>query len=125
MTGGGFDEIYFNRKIGRLESERLGQREGGMGEEKCSMEGDGGEEASEEKRDFGARAKGEGHGLFFRFVNEVELNDADLAGAIHELDKKTIIHCLIPAKVHFGRGLAAGEGPEFFLKKGQRDGEAL
>ena len=89
------------------------------------MKSNRGEKACEKKKGFGSDGVGEGHGLFFRIVNQIELDNSDLTGAVHQLYKKPIVHLLIAAEVNFSIRLTLGKCAEFFIKEGQRDWAAL
>lgn len=72
------------------------------------MQGQRGSEPEKEKKFIaGGRVK-EGHELFFGIVDEVKLNDADLTGSIHQIDKKAVVHALISAKMDLSIRLTLG-----------------
>ena len=72
------------------------------------MQGHRGSEPEKEKKFIAGRGIKESHKLFFGIVDEVKLNDADLPGSIHQLDKKAVVHALIPAKMDLSIWLTLG-----------------
>jgi hypothetical protein len=63
------------------------------------MQGHRGSEPEKEKKFIAGGGVREGHKLFFGIVDEVKLDDANLPSSIHQLDKKAVVHFLIPAKM--------------------------
>ena len=72
------------------------------------MKSQRGSEPEKEKKFIAGGGVKEGHKLFFRIVDEVKLNDADLPGLIHQLDKKAVVHALISAKMDLSIYLTLG-----------------
>ena len=72
------------------------------------MQSQGGSEPQKEKKFMAWGGVKEGHELFFGIVEEVELNDADLPGSIHQVDKKAVVHALISAKMDLSIYLTLG-----------------
>ena len=72
------------------------------------MQSQGGSEPQKEKKFMAGGGVKEGHELFFGIVEEVELNDADLPGSIHQVDKKAVVHALISAKMDLSIYLTLG-----------------
>jgi hypothetical protein len=58
-------------------------------------------------------------------VDEVKLDDADLAGSIHQIDKQAVVHFLIPAEMNLSIGVALGQGANGFIKLGERNRGSL
>ena len=89
------------------------------------MKGQRGSEPEKEKKFIARGGVREGHKLFFGIVDEVKLNDANLPGSIHQLDKKAVVHALISAKMDLSIYLTLGYGLEFLIELGERNGRAL
>jgi hypothetical protein len=72
------------------------------------MQSQRGSEPQKEKKFIAWGGVKEGHELFFGIVDEVKLNDADLPGSIHQLDKKAVVHALISAEMDLSIYLTLG-----------------
>jgi hypothetical protein len=72
------------------------------------MQSQRGSEPQKEKKFIAGGGVKEGHELFFGIVDEVKLNDPDLPGSIHQIDKKAVVHALISAKMDLSIYLTLG-----------------
>ena len=72
------------------------------------MQSQRGSEPEKEKKFIAGGGVKEGHELFFGIVDEDKLNDADLTGSIHQIDKKAVVHALISAKMDLSIYLTLG-----------------
>ena len=72
------------------------------------MEGGGGGDPDDQKGAARVKEVREGHVLFFGIMDEVELHDSDVTGAVHELDKKAVIHTSISPELNFSIRLGVG-----------------
>jgi len=64
------------------------------------MEDGGGGDPDDQEGAVRLKGVREGHVLFFGIMDEVELDDADLPGSIHQFNKKAVVHALISSKMN-------------------------
>lgn len=89
------------------------------------MDDGGGGDPDDQKGAVRVKGVREGHELFFGIMNQIELDNPDLPCAVHEFDKKSIVHVSISPEMNFTVRPALGQVAKLYIEKTKRNGLAL